>query len=86
MLSKARTAMDGLSDCAGFGRGAADVIVTAWGLIEPIDAHGRAIFFSVLLAGVYEATFHLALHLPPGVLGDAKHHQARRRLRSAPPH
>ena len=62
--------MEGLSDCAGIGRGASDAVAAFGAKIDPIDAHGTRDVLQALLAGIDEVGRHLALHLPPGVLGN----------------
>ena len=60
--------MEGLSGGAGVGRGASDARLRHQ--VQPIDAHGPRDVLQALLAGIDEVGRHLALHLPPSVLGN----------------
>ena len=62
--------MEGLSGSASVGRGAWEADAVFCTKIQPIDAHGPRDVLEALLASIDEVGRHLALHLPPGVLGN----------------
>ena len=73
--------MDGLSGNGNVG--ATNSATPCLPNFDPIDANRTRDILQALLAGVDEVDRHLALHLPPCVLGD-RNAAVRRRLRSAP--